>query len=183
MIGWEDDNATVGPVAFAAKKHLLRLIPHILPPDNEDGSLYRLVLDHGDFGIHNMSITLDTPDGNPFVTSVYDWETGSIVPAILSDPSMIVTVDLSLDDDANPVVSRVDDDDTPEDLDLYLSWAKHYYKVLFDVSPGYEDVIRAGKDARHLWFALQAWRGEDPEGYFGKLGTWAEKKLKDLTVL
>jgi len=32
-----------------------------------------------------MSITIDA-NGQPFVTSLYDWETGCIVPAILSDP-------------------------------------------------------------------------------------------------
>jgi hypothetical protein len=76
MLGWEDDNNTVGPIAAAAKQSLLRLIPHIMPTDNDENSLYRLVLEHGDFGIHNMSITMDD-NGLPFVTSLYDWETGS----------------------------------------------------------------------------------------------------------
>ena len=70
MIGWEDDNNTVGPIAGAAKQSLLHLIPHIMPVDS-DGSLYRLVLEHGDFGIHNMSIMIDA-NGQPLVTSLYD---------------------------------------------------------------------------------------------------------------
>lgn len=93
MIGWEDDNNTVGPTAAAAKQSLLRLIPYIMPTDNDEGSLYRLVLEHGDFGIHNMLIKMDD-NGLPIVTSLYDWETGSIVPAILSIPLMAVAVDL-----------------------------------------------------------------------------------------
>ncbi|KAF8694423.1 hypothetical protein AX14_002043 [Amanita brunnescens Koide BX004] len=93
MIGWEDDNNTVGPTAAAAKQSLLRLIPYIMPTDNDEGSLYRLVLEHGDFGIHNMLITMND-NGLPIVTSLYDWETGSIVPAILSIPLMAVAVDL-----------------------------------------------------------------------------------------
>ena len=48
--------------------------------------------------------------------------------------------------------------------------------------PDYEKVIRAGKDARHLWFALRDWRGDDPEAYFGELGAWAEKRMKELGV-
>ena len=34
-----------------------------------------------------------------------------------------------------------------------------------------------------MWFALKAWRGEDPEGYFGALGDWAEKRMKELFIL
>ena len=65
--------------------------------DSDQNSFYRLVLEHGDFGIHNMSITTDA-DGQPLVTSLYDWETACIVPAILSDLLMAVTVDLATDD-------------------------------------------------------------------------------------
>ena len=36
-------------------------------------------------------------------------------------------------------------------------------------------------DVRHLWFALRDWRGEDPEGYFGKLGQWAKQRLEEIT--
>lgn len=64
MIGWESDNETVGPVALAAKRSLLRAIPQIMPPENADQSLYRLVLEHGDFGIHNTLITTDA-NGKP----------------------------------------------------------------------------------------------------------------------
>ena len=72
MIGWEDDHNTVGPVALKAKQSLLHLIPYMLPADaDEEASLYRLVLDHGDFGIHNMSITVDAT-GRPCITSLYD---------------------------------------------------------------------------------------------------------------
>ena len=31
MIGWKDDNNTVGPIAAVAKQSLLRLILHIMP--------------------------------------------------------------------------------------------------------------------------------------------------------
>ena len=87
MIGWECDNATVGPIAAAAKQSLLQLIPHIIPLHDDGKALYRLVLKHGDLGIHNMSITKDE-NGLPLVTSVHDWETACIVPAKLSDPLM-----------------------------------------------------------------------------------------------
>ena len=42
MMGWGVDNATVGPIAAAAKQSLLQL--------HDDGKgLYRLVLEHGNF--------------------------------------------------------------------------------------------------------------------------------------
>ena len=72
MIGWEDDNASVGPIAAAAKQSLLRLIPHFIPLHNDGKGLYRLVLEHSDFGVHNMLITEDA-NGLPLVTSVCVW--------------------------------------------------------------------------------------------------------------
>jgi hypothetical protein len=53
MVGWEDDEETVGPVALAAKQSLLHALPYIIAQENAEGSLYRLILEHGDFGIHN----------------------------------------------------------------------------------------------------------------------------------
>lgn len=56
-----------------------------MPKESTEFPLYRLVLEHGDFGIHNTSISRDA-DGDPLVTSLYDWETACIVPVLLSDP-------------------------------------------------------------------------------------------------
>ena len=128
MIGWESDNNTVGPTAVAAKQSLLRLIPHIMPADSDQAPLYRLVLEHGDFGIHNMSITMDA-NGQPLVTSLYDWETGCIVPAILSDPLMAVWVDLVTDENAAPSIIRVPDDATSDDRAQYMIWSRQYFMV------------------------------------------------------
>jgi len=152
-----------------------------MPRDGDQTSLYRLVLDHGDFGIHNMSITIDA-NGQPLVTSLYDWETGCIVPAILSDPLMAVTVDLVTDENAAPSITRVSDGTTTDGRAQYMTWARQYFKVLFNLAPNYKHAIRAGKDARHLWFVLREWRGNDPEGYFGDLGAWAERRMKELGV-
>jgi len=99
-----------------------------MPADNDQSSLYRLVLDHGDFGIHNMSITMDA-NGQPLVTSLYDWETGCIVPAILSDPLMAVAVDLVADENAAPPITRVSEDTTPDGRDRYMTWARQYFQV------------------------------------------------------
>jgi hypothetical protein len=129
MIGWEGDNNIVGPIAAAAKQSLLRLIPHIMPADSDQASLYRLVLDHGDFGIHNMSIT-KYANGQPLVTSLYDWESGCLVPAILSsDPLMVVAVDLATDEYAAPSITRVSENATPDDRARYMTWARQYFKV------------------------------------------------------
>ncbi|KDQ49291.1 hypothetical protein JAAARDRAFT_200997 [Jaapia argillacea MUCL 33604] len=180
-IGLEDNKSIVGPIAAAAKQSILRLIPHIMPSENDQTSLYRLVLDHYDFGFHNMSVTMDA-HGQPLVTSLYDWETGCIVPAILSDPVLVVSVDLVTDENAGPSVTRVPEDGTLEDWEQYMMWSRVYFKALFDQAPDYERVIKAGKDARHLWFALREWRGDNPEGFFGGLGDWAERRMKELGV-
>ena len=133
MIGWESDNVTVGPIAAAAKQSLLRLIPHIMPADNDRTSLYCLVLNHGDFGIHNMSIAVDV-NGQPVVTSLYDWETGCVVPAILSDPAMAVGVDLVIDENATPSLMGVPDYSTLDDRAEYMTWARQYFKVRSSLS-------------------------------------------------
>ncbi|KAK3377207.1 3-hydroxybutyryl-CoA dehydratase [Lasiosphaeria ovina] len=84
MIGWEDDNETVGPVALAAKQSLLRAIPYLLPVDDSpEGSLYRLVIEHGDFGIHNTTISIQAGSGEPLVTSLFDWETACVGQTII----------------------------------------------------------------------------------------------------
>ncbi|KAG6899431.1 hypothetical protein C0993_010339 [Termitomyces sp. T159_Od127] len=177
-IGWQR-NATVGPIAFAAKQSLLRLVPHILPKDCDESSLYRFVLEHGDYGNHNMSITMDE-SGKPLVTCLYDWETGRIVPAMLSDPAMDLTVTLVADENAAPSFMNFEDDASPEDRAEYMLWSEQYSKALYKFAPEYKDVISAGKDARHLWFAMLRWEGDHAEEYFGKLGCWAEKRMKEL---
>ena len=131
MIGWESDDNVVGPIAAAAKQSLLRLIPDFLPFEDRNHNqslLYRLVLEHGDFGVHNMSIKMNT-DGQPIMTSVFDWETAHIVPAILSNPAMAVAVDLVTDKDAKPSVTRMGDVESAEDLAQYATWAQDYFKV------------------------------------------------------
>lgn len=125
-IGWEGDGLVVGPTAAAAKKSILRLIPHIIPPENDYH--FRFVLEHGDFGIHNMSIAKDA-DSRTLVTSVFDWDTASVVPAILTDPEMAVIVDLQADENASRTLGRVDDDDTPEKIAEWMTWAKQYLDV------------------------------------------------------
>lgn len=131
MIGWEDDHEVVGPIAAAAKHSMLRLLPQILPVGSHgqlESALYRLVLEHGDFGIHNMSIAR-AADGDPFVTSVYDWETGCIVPAILSDPLMAVEVDLVADEDAEPAVTRIHEASSDAYRLQCMEWSKCYFDV------------------------------------------------------
>ncbi|KAF7197590.1 hypothetical protein HII31_01093 [Pseudocercospora fuligena] len=177
MIGWESDNNTVGPIAFAAKQSLLNLIPNILPEeDSSHACLYRLVLDHGDFGIHNMTI-----DERPKITSLFDWETGSIVPAILSDTNMSVAgADLIIDESGRPALTRLSSKASEAERVQHVSCTEHYHRALFEQVPDYQRAVEAGLDARRLWFALRDWRGDDPEDYFGALGAWAEKRLKEI---
>ena len=133
MIGWESDHETVGPIALAAKQSLLRAIPHIMPQENTTTSLYRFVLEHGDFGIHNTSITKDTI-GEPLITSIYDWETACIIPAMLFDPLVAAgPVDLTTDKEGKPYVTRLPKNPTAADIETYTIWARHYIKVRYSV--------------------------------------------------
>ncbi|KAJ3043252.1 hypothetical protein HDV00_005572 [Rhizophlyctis rosea] len=177
-IGSEDDNHIVGPLAAAAKQSLLNLLPLILPDETETNTFYRFVLEHGDYGVHNL--TVSTADRTPRVAALYDWETGHIVPAILSDPEVVFSVDIGIDDEGKAVISRVEDDVTEEEVEEFREWGDIYVQAISDHAPEYISAIRAGKDVRHIWTKLKGWRGDDPEGYFGELGRWAEKRLKEL---
>ena len=108
----------------AARDLLLRLVPRVLPRTRkglDEAMLYRFVLDHGDFGIHNMTIAKDAQD-DPYISSVYDWEAGAIVPALFSEPKMVVTADLVVDDDGEPSVSRWGDGDSMLKMAEYVAW-------------------------------------------------------------
>lgn len=54
--------------------------------------------------------------------------------------------------------------------------------MLYDKAPDYKVAIKAGKDLRYLWFALQDWRGGDSEFFFGTLGRWAEIQMQELSA-
>ena len=117
MIGWEDDEETIEPIALKAEEFLLRAIPHIMPHTEMD--LYRFVLEHGDFGIHNISITKNMND-EPFITSLYDWETACIVPTNLFDSLVKISpIDLITDEEEKPRVTHISQKSTTMDLETY----------------------------------------------------------------
>jgi len=159
--------------------------PSVFLPEARDGGqeseYYRLVLEHGDFGIHNMSITL-APFNNPRITAIYDWETGHVIPALLSDPLMAVTSDLVVDENSEPAITRVGDDEDEIARERYMGWSKQYFGEQQPLALEHKTAIRAGKEARFLWFALRDWSREDPEGYFGGLGMWAERRMEELVA-
>ncbi|KAG9257194.1 uncharacterized protein F5Z01DRAFT_696657 [Emericellopsis atlantica] len=189
------------PELEAAREALLRLVPRVLPRSTtrlSEEKLYRFVLDHGDFGVHNMTIDKDDT-GQPYVTSVYDWEGGSVVPAILSEPKMVTTVDLVIDGRGKPSISRWGDGDTPDKMAQYRRWTKHYYKVctvleslfkanfllkvLFAEAPDYKRIIHAGLDARRIWFGLRDDQAAShPDAHFAQLGDWARKRNRELDL-
>ncbi len=162
---------TTKEVVSASAHHLLSL-QWLLPTEWHDNQyLYRLVLDHGDYGGHNMSITT-TDDGLPQIASIYGWEMGYIVPAILSDPRMTPTVKHGYG--AMPAISDVSHGALIEGQTAHgTAWSDHYFGVLFDKSPSYEVAILQGKYARHIWFSLRDWRGDDPAHFFSELACWA----------
>ena len=63
------------------------------------------------------------------MTSLYEWETGCIAPAILFNPLMVMTVDLVTDENAAPSITRVLDDATPDDHAQYMIWTRQYFMV------------------------------------------------------
>ena len=83
------------------------------------------------FGVHNMSITADR-HGQLLITSLYDWETGCIVPALLSWLEMAVTVDLVTDLDGAASIARTPGEATSDDLPEFMTWSTHYREVCPD---------------------------------------------------
>ncbi|EED22309.1 conserved hypothetical protein [Talaromyces stipitatus ATCC 10500] len=187
IIGWPQDNNTVGPFAAAAKQSLLRLVPYILPSDNRGNIFYRFVIDHGDYGIWNMTATTDEYE-KPYITSVYEWDSSCIVPAIFSDPKFVTNISFVTDEYANPSIARSSKFKSkyikPARRAKFMAWSRQYFNTLYDAAPAYETIIREGSDARYLWFALQSrsLHNIEPEIYFGELGIWAKKKLREFGV-
>lgn len=106
IVGFEQHQQRVGTKILAAKTSLLRLIEVILPDDDDD-ELYRLVLQHDDFGVHNMSVFVDE-DGRLTITSVYDWEDGCIVPILLSEFRFRISgCDLDVEEDGTATVNTI----------------------------------------------------------------------------
>lgn len=123
----------LNPLLATVRESLLRLLPRVLPRLRrvaDEALLYRFVLDHGDFGMHNMTIARDE-EGDPRITSVYDWEAGTIVPAILSEPKMVATADLVVDEVGEPSVSRRGDGESLQKMREYAEWSREYYRVRF----------------------------------------------------
>lgn len=54
------------------------------------------------------------------------------------------------------------------------------YQVLFSAAPELKRIIKAGREARRLWFALCDYRGKDPDEHFRQLGEWAEKRVAQI---
>jgi len=74
-------------VALAAKQSLFRAIQYLVPVDDSpEGSLDRLVIEYGAFGIRNTTIAIQAGSCEPLATSLFDWETTFIWPALLSNP-------------------------------------------------------------------------------------------------
>lgn len=129
MIGWESDGEVVGPIAFAAKQSLLKFIPRMLPSGRDETCFYRLVLEHGDYGIHNMSIQQAETD-TLRITSIFDWETGSVVPALLSNPTFLVkSGGVGVDEEGNPKLIDVSTSATAEEIKTRMAETQEYTTV------------------------------------------------------
>ncbi|PWI68147.1 hypothetical protein PCL_02548 [Purpureocillium lilacinum] len=109
-------------------------------------------------------------------------EEGAVVPALLSEPKMIVTADLVLNEHLEPSARRCGDGDTPEKMAEYTSWSREYYEALFARAPAYKRVLEAGRDARFLWTLLHHIDNVemDRPRILELLATWAEGKHAEL---
>ncbi|KAL4947814.1 hypothetical protein BDW69DRAFT_177642 [Aspergillus filifer] len=160
----------------ATRAALLELLPTILPEDEESEPgkpiFYRLILEHGDFDVHNMAIKQE-PE-NVSVTSLHDWDLGHILPALLSDPSLGTTVNLGVDENGKPSFLGLEGDAnvTAKQKEEYLGWAGVYVETLFARAPAYKRVIQSGKHARALWSILSHWNSDDIEASCERLGQW-----------
>lgn len=180
--GLETDDSIMSRTREATRQSLRRLLPWILPQSASpliEAALYRFVLDHGDFGMHNMTVAMNE-DNMPQVTSVYDWEGGRVVPTILSEPKMVVTVDLVVDESGLASIGRWGDGDSPDKMAAYQEWTCEYYKCLFAEVPEYLELILASLDARRIWFSLQKLESSNSISRISNLGVWAEKRLAQL---
>lgn len=123
VVGW-DENQRVGPRLLAAKASIIRLIPKILPEDVEP-EFYQLFLQHDDFGVHNMEILVGTEDAR--ITSLYDWETGCVVPGILIEIDFSAAgFDMGVKENGEPWVNVRT---PPAEGDMYEKHAEAYLEV------------------------------------------------------
>lgn len=132
---------------ICSQSNSLRAIPHIFPPDTSDALLYCFVREHGNFGIHNTSITVDA-DGEPIVTSLHAWETGCNMLALLSYPLVAAgLVDLIANGLGEPSVTRMSKEEPATvELEAYAKWARHYIKLR---SESFEDNLCETKTLRN----------------------------------
>ncbi|KAK5135607.1 hypothetical protein LTR08_005087 [Meristemomyces frigidus] len=94
MMGWESDKEVVGPVVFAVKSSVLGLMAHVLPPEDPRAPLYRLVLDHVDYGIHNMVMATDDVGGTRMILVLGLGDCGCCA----RDPRMAMSMDCESDE-------------------------------------------------------------------------------------
>lgn len=96
----------------------------MLPLDSDEPCFYRLVLDHGDYGIHNISIQLPEIE-TPRISSLFDWETGAIVPVLLSDPTFRVkSGGIGVDENGDPKLAGVSQSATAEEIKTRMAEAQ-----------------------------------------------------------
>ncbi|CAF3574114.1 unnamed protein product [Fusarium graminearum] len=182
MIGWPSDKESVGPIAFAAKQ-----VP------STSRSIYTASRYTRPFFVSFGSRTRRLRDTQYNHCEAAKWrtyyhlairlETACIWPAVLSDPLVAVCpVDLHVTAAGFPMISRIPSDATEADGRMHERWATHYVKRLYEAAPDYKAAMKAGGDFRYLWYSLQDWRGNDPEGFFGDLGGWAEERIECLKV-
>ncbi|CEJ91177.1 hypothetical protein VHEMI06908 [[Torrubiella] hemipterigena] len=172
------ENYTSGVSAVVIKRKLLRLLPHLL---SENDFLYRPVLEHNYYGVQHMSVVTDE-NGVPTITSVYDWKNAVVLPAILSNPVLAVTVDLVLNENVEPHFSRAALLASDNKRAQYMSWSEDYFEALFEHAPDYERIMKTGKDVRYVWFTLGKWRGNNPDFFFTTLAEWVQKKMVEFDL-
>lgn len=75
-----------------------------------------------------MTSTIDE-DEKPLITSIFGWDTSTVVPAIFSDLKLSVEIDLVADHYGNPAVTRLPPDASAAKLAQYKVWSRQYITV------------------------------------------------------
>lgn len=122
------DCFSIGSNNYVSMSTFLLLVTYVMLQEfTHKPTLYRLSLDPGDLGIHNISIATD----DYAVTSIFDGDNVYIVPAILSRPLTAVDVDLLTDRDAAPSITRQPRNESSEDHATHLAQGASFHEREF----------------------------------------------------
>jgi hypothetical protein len=170
------------PTIGEARELILEVIGRIAPQGSEatERQLYRLVLEHGDYGIHNMDIFQEK--NVALATGLHGWDKAYIVPAILADLDVQTNVKVTIDEESGMTAyTDLPEYLLPTDMVHMAPWADQYFERISQVAPEYrQQIIEDGRRLRYVWHALRDFDLKTMEKSWEKLGRWARIELEDM---